>query len=201
MVAFGSGGSTPKQRMTQLAAGLGLVEGCVIDQHFTQRNRYGRLLMCVAQSPNLLGIGIDEDTAAVITDGTALEVIGRGSVTIIDGQHLTTNAHQATRTRPLMISGAVLHVLPEGSLFDLETRELVRVSADIDPEAAEELREAEDDLRRLASDIAAEGISPTYLRRRRARTKLGREAARADSDLRDPDDSDIDVTDGEDGTA
>jgi cyanophycinase len=57
MVAFGSGGATPKQRMTQLAAGLGLVDSCVIDQHFDQRNRYGRLLMIVAQSPSLLGIG------------------------------------------------------------------------------------------------------------------------------------------------
>jgi cyanophycinase len=155
MVAFGSGGATPKQRMTQMAAGLGLVEGCVIDQHFTQRNRYGRLLMCIAQSPNLLGIGIDEDTAAVITDGTLLEVVGRGSVTIIDGQHLMTNAHQAVRSRPLMVSGAVLHSLPEGSRFDLEARALVRLAAEIDPEAEAELQEAESDLRRLASDISA----------------------------------------------
>ena len=96
MVAFGSGGTTPKQRMTQMAAGLGLVDGCVIDQHFAQRNRYGRLLMVVAQSPNLLGIGIDEDTAAVITSGHVLDVIGRGAVTIVDGMHITSNAHQAT---------------------------------------------------------------------------------------------------------
>ncbi len=66
MIAFGSGGSTPRQRMSQLSAGLGLVTGAVIDQHFEQRNRYGRLLSLVAQSPSLLGIGIDEDTAAVI---------------------------------------------------------------------------------------------------------------------------------------
>ncbi len=73
MVAFGTGGTTPKQRMTQLAAGLGLVRDVVIDQHFAQRNRYGRLLMLVAQSPGLLGIGVDEDTGAVITeeDGVA----------------------------------------------------------------------------------------------------------------------------------
>ena len=65
MIAFGSGGSTPKQRMSQLSAGLGLLRGVVIDQHFEQRNRYGRLLSLVAQSPSLLGIGVDEDTAAV----------------------------------------------------------------------------------------------------------------------------------------
>ena len=69
MVAFGGPGATPKQRMTQVAAGLGLLESSVIDQHFDQRNRYGRLLMIVAQSPQLLGIGVDEDTAAIVDRG------------------------------------------------------------------------------------------------------------------------------------
>lgn len=169
MVAFGSGGSTPKQRMTQVAAGLGLVDGCVIDQHFAQRNRYGRLLSVVAQSPNLLGIGVDEDTAAVITEGRLLSVAGRGVVTIVDGLDVFSNAHQATRTKPLLISGARLHVLPEGARFDLVTRSLVPVVDALPDSDAEEIRIAEDDLRRLASEIAAEGISPTYLRRRRAR--------------------------------
>lgn len=168
MVAFGTGGTNPKQRMTQLAAGLGLVEGCVIDQHFMQRNRYGRLLMCVAQSPNLLGIGIDEDTAAVITSGHLLEVVGRGAVTIMDGRNITSNAHEATHTRPLMVSGACLHVLPEGAKFDLVARELIRMPPQIDQQEAEEIRLAHLDLRRMASEIAAEGVSPTYLRRRRA---------------------------------
>src|SRR6476659_8602657 len=88
MLAFGVGGSTPKQRMTQMAAGLGLLPSTVIDQHFEQRNRYGRLLMIVAQSPQLLGIGVDEDTGAVVhheTGSPVLEVVGRGAVTILDG--------------------------------------------------------------------------------------------------------------------
>jgi cyanophycinase len=59
MIAFGSGGSTPRQRMSQLSVGLGLLRGVVIDQHFEQRNRYGRLLSLVAQSPSLLGMGVD----------------------------------------------------------------------------------------------------------------------------------------------
>ena len=81
MVAFGVGGATPKQRMTQVAAGLGLLRTTVIDQHFDQRNRYGRLLMIVSQSPQLLGIGVDEDTCATVTveDGhEVLRVSGRG---------------------------------------------------------------------------------------------------------------------------
>jgi cyanophycinase len=67
MVAFGTSGATPKQRMTQMSAGLGLLPGVIVDQHFEQRNRIGRLLALVAQSPSLLGIGIDEDTAGIIS--------------------------------------------------------------------------------------------------------------------------------------
>lgn len=175
MVAFGPGGSTPKQRMTQLAAGLGLLPETVIDQHFAQRNRYGRLLMLVAQSPNLLGIGVDEDTAAVVTGGRMLEVVGRGAVTIVDGLDMTSNAHEAQRTAPLLVSDARLHVLPAGAKFDLMKRGLVMTDAVVDPEEAEELEVAGADLSLLARDIAAEGVSPTNLRRRRARTRSERE--------------------------
>ena len=169
MVAFGSGGSTPKQRMTQLAAGLGLVRECVIDQHFAQRNRYGRLLMLVAQSPNLLGLGVDEDTAAIVRDDREVEVIGRGAVTIIDGTDMVSNAHEAKRTEPLLVSGARMHVLPAGTKFDLMKRALVPTGPQLEPAEIEELEVAGADLRQLARDIAAEGVSPTNLRRRRAR--------------------------------
>jgi cyanophycinase len=172
MVAFGAGGSTPKQRMTQLAAGLGLIRDVVIDQHFGQRNRYGRLLMLVAQSPGLLGIGVDEDTAAVITreDGDdVLRVVGRGVVTVFDGRNVVSNAHEARRTAPLLASGVVLHVLPPGSTFDLTTKTLLREGLVVDPGEAEELAVAGRDLKRLARDIAAGDVSPSVLKRRRAR--------------------------------
>ncbi len=174
MVAFGSGGSTPKQRMTQLAAGLGLIPDCVIDQHFAQRNRYGRLLMLVAQSPNLLGIGVDEDTAAIVR-GDTMDVIGRGAVTVIDGRQMTSNAHDAPRTSPLLVSDARLHVLPAGSKFDLMKRALIAAPSRVDPAEAEELKVAGADLRQLATDIAAEGVGPSNLRRRRARKRADRE--------------------------
>ncbi len=171
MIAFGTGGSTPKQRMSQLSAGLGLLRGVVIDQHFEQRNRYGRLLSLVAQSPSLLGIGVDEDTAAVISDGSRLEVIGGGAVTVVDGQHLVSNAFAAKRTAPLLISGAVIHVLPSGSQFDLSSRSLVAHRTFVpDPEVVE-ARAAEADLREVARDIAAEGVSPTNYARRLRRNR------------------------------
>jgi len=175
MVAFGSGGAAPKQRMTQLAAGLGLLDGCVIDQHFAQRNRYGRLLMLVAQSPSLLGIGVDEDTAAIIHDSSMLEVAGRGVVTVVDGSRVRTNAHAARHTAPLLISDAVLHVLPTGSVFDLTERTLLVSPPVVDALAVADLERAGDDLRSLARDIAAEGVSPTNLRRRRRRMASDRQ--------------------------
>jgi cyanophycinase len=180
MVAFGVGGATPKQRMTQVAAGLGLLDSCVIDQHFDQRNRYGRLLMIVAQSPQLLGIGVDEDTAAVVTfeDGAqTLSVIGRGSVTILDPSRVITNAHEAPRSRPLLASGIVLHVLPAGQQFDLVERRLVVQEPKIDPDEAAEIAEAGHDLRRMARDIAAADASPSVLRRRIAGISRRRAAA------------------------
>jgi cyanophycinase len=172
MVAFGPGGATPKQRMTQLAAGLGLIRDVVIDQHFGQRNRYGRLLMLVAQSPGLLGIGVDEDTAAVVTEeegSEILRVVGRGVVTLFDGRNVVSNAHEARRTAPLLASGVVMHVLPAGAAFDLTSRTLVRQQPTVDEAVAEELAVANQDLKRLARDIAAGDVSPTVLRRRLAR--------------------------------
>jgi cyanophycinase len=161
MIAFGAGGSTPKQRMSQLSVGLGLLPGVIIDQHFEQRNRYGRLLSLVAQSPSLLGIGVDEDTAAVIDDGSRLEVIGRGAVTVVDGQHVVSNAFAAKRTSPLLISGAVVHVLPAGSQFDLANRTLLAHQTTVPDPDVVQARVAETDLREVARDIAAEGLPPS----------------------------------------
>ncbi len=125
MVAFGREGPTPRHRMVHLAAGLGVVQGVVIDQHFEQRGRWGRLLAAVALSPRLLGVGLDEDTAAVIHADRTLEVIGRGSVTIVDGAGVTADAHEIKGHRPMMVSGAIVHALPSGYRFDLRARHLL----------------------------------------------------------------------------
>jgi cyanophycinase len=182
MVAFGVGGSTPKQRMTQVAAGLGLLDAAVIDQHFDQRNRYGRLLMIVAQSPQLLGIGVDEDTCGLVedVDGELLmRVLGKGAVTVFDGSRMVSNAHEATRSSPVLASGVVFHTLPEGAVFNLSTRALVAQEPVIEPEDADELAEATRDLRRLARDIAAADATPAAIRRR---LKLRRPTADQDPD-------------------
>jgi cyanophycinase len=125
MVAYGQPGTTPKNRMVQLSAGLGILPGIVIDQHFEQRGRHGRLLALVAQSPSLVGLGLDEDTCAIIYADQTLQVLGKGAVTIVDGRHVKTDAYRGKGYRPLMVSGAILHSLPSGYWFDLRSRRLL----------------------------------------------------------------------------
>jgi cyanophycinase len=129
MIAFGASGATPKQRMAQISAGLGLIPGVIVDQHFQQRNRLGRLLSLIAQNPSLLGIGVDEDTAGVVGPDHQLEVIGRGSITVVDGSGSETDAWEVKGHRPLMISGVVLHSLPSGYRFDLRRRHRIATPA------------------------------------------------------------------------
>jgi cyanophycinase len=137
MVAFGRAGASPKHRMIHLSAGLGLVDGVVVDQHFEQRGRWGRLLAAVALSPRLLGIGLDEDTAALIHADRTLEVVGRGAVTIVDGAEVATDAHRIKGHRPMMVSGALVHALPSGYRFDLRARRLLPAAEDEEREASE----------------------------------------------------------------
>jgi cyanophycinase len=111
--------------MANVSVGLGLLVNVVVDQHFEQRTRLGRLLAVVAQSPSLIGLGLDEDTAAIIDANDVLEVIGRGSVTIVDGSDVITDAFQTTGHRPMMVSNARLHSLPSGYRFDLRARRVL----------------------------------------------------------------------------
>jgi cyanophycinase len=134
MVAFGNSGPTPKNRMVQLSAGLGILSGVVIDQHFGERGRVGRLLALVAQSPSLVGLGIDEDTCAIVFPDRTLQVIGRGAVTIVDGSHVKTDAYRGKGYKPLMVSGAVLHSLPAGYRYDLRGRRLLAAEATLEDE-------------------------------------------------------------------
>jgi cyanophycinase len=171
MVAFGTSGPTPKQRMTQMSAGLGLLPGVIIDQHFEQRNRLGRLLALVAQSPALLGMGIDEDTAALVSPSGVAEVIGKGSVMILDPARIQTDAYEVKRHRPMMISGVMLHSLPSGYRFDLRRRRLL---APLRPVSASErelaqLERASAVTRRVIRRIAAEGADDTAPERARRR--------------------------------
>lgn len=125
MISMGDEGTTPRQRASQLTAGLGLLTGVVIDQHFGQRARYGRLMATVAASPQLIGIGIDEDTAIEVSAGTTFTVHGRGVAFVLDCTVAQTDAADARAGAPLLVTGAVVHSLPAGATFDLSTMTLL----------------------------------------------------------------------------
>ncbi len=182
MVAFGTAGTTPKQRMTQMSAGLGLLPGVIIDQHFEQRNRIGRLLALIAQSPALLGMGVDEDTAALVSPAGVLEVIGKGSVTILDPARLETDAYEVKRHRPIMVSNVILHSLPSGFRFDLRKRRLLTPLRSIPLSEREQakLTASRNQARSVIRRVAAEGAddtAPERARRRALRAHRDEEAS------------------------
>ncbi|NOC92535.1 cyanophycinase [Ruegeria sp. HKCCD6228] len=124
MVAGGSSNSAPAEGNITLAPGMGLTNAVIIDQHFTQRNRLGRLLTASSFNPFLIGLGIDEDTAAFIGPDNVFEVIGSGSVTVVDASQLThSSMWDARRGEALSLLGLRLDVLGEGCRYDLTARQ------------------------------------------------------------------------------
>jgi cyanophycinase len=123
MIAFGEDNVTPHARSVTLAPGLGLTNRVVIDQHFTQRNRLGRLITALAFNPFLIGLGLDEDTAAFIGPDQTVEVEGSGTLTVVDADHLKfSSMDQAGPDDPVSMLGLTLHVLIRGATFNLHTR-------------------------------------------------------------------------------
>jgi cyanophycinase len=105
-----------------MAPGLGLVRDLIIDQHFAERGRYGRLLGAVAHNPRLLGVGIDENTAIVV-EGREFRVIGSGAAYVVDGEESThSNIAEARAERALSMFNVRMHVLSSGDRFDLDAR-------------------------------------------------------------------------------
>jgi cyanophycinase len=123
MIAGGEEGSTPGSAMVTMAPGLGLTNNFVIDQHFRQRDRLGRLLTALAYNPFALGMGLDEDTAAFIRPGNDLEVVGTGGITIIDPTHLRySSMDRARRGDPVSLIDVKLHILIAGGRFEIASR-------------------------------------------------------------------------------
>lgn len=124
MIGRGRSGQLAGRHMVSLAPGLGLTNRIVVDQHFSQRHRMGRLFSAVAMNPFLIGVGIDEDTACFLDAENKLTVWGRGSVTVVDGSDIRfNNVHEVEGTRPASVVGLRVHVLTAGGTYDLVNRE------------------------------------------------------------------------------
>ena len=120
MIVQGEDDESPHKCTLKMSPGLGLVKNIIIDQHFAQRGRIGRLLTAIAENPEVLGIGIDEDTAIVVSDKGKAEVIGSGAVYFIDGSSIDySNVSEQYSEEVLSIFNVKLHVLKEGNKFNL----------------------------------------------------------------------------------
>ncbi len=125
MIGRGRGKRTPRLSSVRLAPGLGILPRVIVDQHFRERDRLGRLVTAVIEHPGLLGFGVDEDTAFVVDPQGEVGVIGKGTLTIVDGHHLVgSNIAEVRDHQPLAFSGIHLHSLAQGWRYDINTREV-----------------------------------------------------------------------------
>ena len=123
MISGGSSAESPNRGLVDMAKGLDIIPGVLVDQHFYNRNRLARLLSAVSDHPELLGIGIDEDTCAVFESDGMIQVIGKGAVTIVDAQEMTySNRDRASGNQPLSMHNLKLHILGYGDRYDLHRR-------------------------------------------------------------------------------
>lgn len=123
MVVQGPDEESPRKCTLKMAPGLGLIRGVIIDQHFAQRGRIGRLLVGVAENPQSLGIGIDEDTAIEVNSEGVFRVLGNSAVYVLDGSTIErSNVSEQCPNEVLSIFNVRMHVLKSGDRFDINLR-------------------------------------------------------------------------------
>lgn len=123
MIVSGDSETNPRISVVDMAPGMEFLAGVVIDQHFAQRGRLGRLMSAVAQYPHHLGLGIDEDTAIVVENGV-FKVLGRGAVSVVDAGGMSySNLDSVRSDESLSLCDIKLHILPEGYGFHLLSRQ------------------------------------------------------------------------------
>lgn len=122
MIVDGLTSSHPRRGLAEVERGLGFVPGVLIESHFTQRGRLGRLMSALVEHPDHIGLGVDENTALLVR-GDHFEVIGAGSVTVLDPRALTYTNHSAIHEdETLALCGLTVHSLPAGYGYNLTTR-------------------------------------------------------------------------------
>jgi cyanophycinase len=132
MLIGGASGESHRIGDLQMAAGLGFIPQVVIDQHFAERGRIGRLMGAVSQNPRMLGVGVDENTAFILQD-RSLQVIGQGAIYVVDGADIShSNIAEGQGADVLSVYDMRVHILSAGDRFDLDLR---RPSLGADPDA------------------------------------------------------------------
>lgn len=159
MIAYGREGATPRAGMVSIVPGFGLINGVIVDQHFRQRDRLGRLLTAVAYNPFSLGLGLDEDTAVIVDADDWAYVVGTNAVTVVDSATVThTDVGRVRKDAPISLLDVRLHILVHGAAFNARTREARPAPAQIEERP---LAAADNDVAGMASDES--GISRRLL--------------------------------------
>ena len=128
MIVKGDDNEPARKCTLKMAPGLGLISGVIIDQHFDQRGRFGRLLCGVSENPEIIGLGIDEDTAVKVSPDMRLEVIGTNAVTVLDGSAIeSSNVSELQQNEILAVVGVRVSVLPRGYGYELKNRKVIRL--------------------------------------------------------------------------
>ena len=122
MVVSGRDEGTVRRADIRLAPGLGYFRDVIIDTHFAQRGRISRLLAVLAQNPEMIAIGIDENTAIEVDADGCFTVVGDGAVFVCDGAVTHSNAPAAGEDDVLALTDSLLHILPAGYSFDMQTK-------------------------------------------------------------------------------
>jgi cyanophycinase len=126
MIYQGSSKDALLKGEVKITGGLGFIDDVIVDTHFVQRGRIGRLLYATASNPGILGIGLGEDTGLFITEGNTMEAIGSGMVILVDGRNMVdTNLTDVEMGQPVSINNMVVHVMCDGDVYNLEQHKLV----------------------------------------------------------------------------
>jgi cyanophycinase len=126
MIYRGSSSEALIKGEVQITAGLGFIDDVIVDTHFVQRGRIGRLLYAVASNPGMLGIGLGEDAGLLLTEGNCMEAIGSGLTILVDGRHITqTSIYDVEIGAPVSIDNLTLHVMSISDKYDLQKHKLI----------------------------------------------------------------------------
>ena len=125
MIYQGSSKDALLKGEVKITGGLGFIDDVIVDTHFVQRGRIGRLLYAVASNPGILGIGLGEDTGLYISNGNVMEAIGSGMVILVDGRHMAdTNLTDVEMGQPVSIKNMIVHVMCDGDTYNLTEHKL-----------------------------------------------------------------------------
>jgi cyanophycinase len=126
MIYQGSSTGALLKGEVKITGGLGFINNVIIDTHFVQRGRIGRLMYACASNPINLGIGLGEDTGLLITKGYEMEAIGSGLVILVDATKMVnTNITEVEMGQPVSIENLIVHVMALGDHYNLKTKKLI----------------------------------------------------------------------------